>query len=143
MSFCDMCPTCFLHYLYKVSRNIMSTSGFAEQIKAARIRSGMSQEEMAHEMGLSLSTYGRFERGETDNVMKHLVKMAEVLKVEVVDILAGGHVTPVQAGVLMVSDNFEQMRQQLIEEHKAELAEKDRIINSLLKLLADKTEKTD
>lgn len=121
----------------------MSTSGFAEQIKAARIRSGMSQEEMAHEMGLSLSTYGRFERGETDNVMKHLVKMAEVLKVEVVDILAGGHVTPVQAGVLMVSDNFEQMRQQLIEEHKAELAEKDRIINSLLKLLADKTEKTD
>ena len=52
-----------------------------EQIKAAREAFGLSQEQAAAKVGVVLSTWGRWERGETEPTFEQLGKIARLLGV--------------------------------------------------------------
>lgn len=115
----------------------------SEMVRKARESMALSQEEMAFEMGVPLSTYKRFENGRSKIVSDHLLNMARVTSMSVAEILAGGKISPGEGGMLRVDDNFAEKKKQLDLIHREELAEKDRIIAALLKTIADITGKTD
>lgn len=49
----------------------------ALEMKAARIRAGMTQEEMAQAIGISASTYSDYERGKRDLPVNVALKFCE------------------------------------------------------------------
>lgn len=55
------------------------TSKVLENIKAERERQNLTQQDMADRMGLSLSTYGKFERGETKTTQDKVENASSVL----------------------------------------------------------------
>ena len=54
-----------------------------EKIRQLRVVSGLSQENVAEEIGMSYGNYGKIERGEIDVSSTHLIAIAKVLKVNV------------------------------------------------------------
>ena len=61
--------------------NVSNTVG--EKIRQLRVVSGLSQENVAEEIGMSYGNYGKIERGEIDVSSTHLIAIAKVLKVNV------------------------------------------------------------
>lgn len=59
-----------------------------EKIRKLREAKDLTQEFMAHELGVSLKTYGRWESGETPLKVKDLLKIAELLDMPVEDIMS-------------------------------------------------------
>lgn len=57
------------------------------KIQYFRELKNLTQEEMAEELGIAVSTYGKIERGETNLVHKQLVKIAQILEVELHQLL--------------------------------------------------------
>jgi len=57
-------------------------------IRKLRQARGMSQENVADEIGMGASSYSKIERGETDPNLTRLVDIARVLEVDVVDLLS-------------------------------------------------------
>lgn len=53
----------------------------AQLLSDARARADLSQEDAAHAIGVSLTTYGRWERGERRPRGRHAVRVSNVLKV--------------------------------------------------------------
>lgn len=56
-----------------------------EKIRQLRAVSGLSQENVAEEIGMSYGNYGKIERGEIDVSSSHLIAIAKALKVNVSD----------------------------------------------------------
>ena len=56
-----------------------------EKIRQLRAVSGLSQENVAEEIGMSYGNYGKIERGEIDVSSSHLIAIAKALKVSVSD----------------------------------------------------------
>ncbi|MDP1800867.1 MAG: helix-turn-helix transcriptional regulator [Bacteroidota bacterium] len=56
-----------------------------EKIRQLRAVSGLSQDNVAEEIGMSSGNYGKIERGEIDVSSTHLMKIAKTLKVNVSD----------------------------------------------------------
>lgn len=56
-----------------------------EKIRQLRVLAGLSQENIAEEIGMSHGNYGKIERGEIDVSSTHLIQLAKVLKVNVSD----------------------------------------------------------
>jgi transcriptional regulator with XRE-family HTH domain len=54
-----------------------------EKIRQLRVISGLSQENVSEEIGMSYGNYGKIERGEIDVSSTHLIAIAKVLKVNV------------------------------------------------------------
>lgn len=64
----------------------MSVSNkIGEKIRQLRVLGGLSQENVAEEIGMTHGNYGKIERGEIDISSTHLIKLAKVLKVSVND----------------------------------------------------------
>ena len=64
----------------------MSVSNkIGEKIRQLRVLGGLSQENVAEEIGMSHGNYGKIERGEIDVSSTHLIQLAKVLKVNVSD----------------------------------------------------------
>lgn len=61
-----------------------------EKIKTVREIKKLSQEDMAHKLGLSVSGYARLERGDGRLYMQVLEEIAEVLDMDVMDLLSVG-----------------------------------------------------
>lgn len=61
-----------------------------EKIKTIREIKKLSQEDMAHKLGLAVHTYARLERGESRMYMQVLEEIAQVLEMNVVDLLSVG-----------------------------------------------------
>lgn len=59
----------------------------SDNIKKFRELKNLTREQMASELGMSLSGYSKIERGEIDLTISKVYKIAEVLKVEVPQIL--------------------------------------------------------
>ena len=55
------------------------TSKVLENIKAERKRQEITQQDMADRMELSLSAYGKFERGETQTTQDKVEKASSIL----------------------------------------------------------------
>jgi len=62
----------------------MNTVG--EKIRQLRLLAGLSQENIADEIGMSHGNFGKIERGEIDINTQHLFAVAKALKVDVVDL---------------------------------------------------------
>lgn len=54
-----------------------------EKIRQLRVVAGLSQENIAEEIGMSHGNYGKIERGEIDVSSSHLIQIAKVLKANV------------------------------------------------------------
>lgn len=61
----------------------------AANVKALRAKQGLTQEQVAHTVGLSLSDVGRIERGERDPGVRVLAKLARGLSATVEDLVRG------------------------------------------------------
>lgn len=53
--------------------------GFAERLKAARASSGMTQQEVAEELGILMRSYQRYERGESEPSLHALAGLCVIL----------------------------------------------------------------
>lgn len=58
-----------------------------EKIKLVRNARGLTQEEVAEEIGISLNAYGDIERGDSDPKLSKLQKIAEVLEINLCELL--------------------------------------------------------
>lgn len=61
----------------------------AGRMRSARKRLGISQEQAAHRLGVSLRTYARWERGESLGFIGHLDEIAPVLQTSEDNLLGG------------------------------------------------------
>ncbi len=59
-------------------------------LKSLRISKGISQDALAFEMEISLSTYSKLERGLTDITLSKLEKLAAFYEMDVVEVLLYG-----------------------------------------------------
>ena len=59
-----------------------------EQIRTVRECKNLSQEDMAERMDMTVSGYGKLERGETKMYVETLVKIAQALDIDLKDLLA-------------------------------------------------------
>jgi len=64
-----------------------SKLNIGENIKKFRELKGITREEMASELGLSLSGYGKIERNEVDLTISRIQQIAQILQVEMSQIL--------------------------------------------------------
>ena len=56
----------------------MDSNSIKDNIRRIRKRSGMTQEDMAHELGISLTAYRDLERGATNIVNSNIARIAEI-----------------------------------------------------------------
>jgi transcriptional regulator with XRE-family HTH domain len=62
---------------------------FGQNLRALRLRSGLSQEELAHESGLDRSYVGGVERGERNVSLLNIVRLAKALGISTSELLEG------------------------------------------------------
>lgn len=60
------------------------------RIREARLRAGLTQEELAEALGISPPSVGRWERGLVNLSVKQLLTLSEILGVPPADFIAGG-----------------------------------------------------
>ncbi len=58
-----------------------------ERIRVARVTKGLSQQNMADELGLTVASYSNIERGVTDITITRLFEIARILGVKIEDLL--------------------------------------------------------
>lgn len=63
-------------------------SGFSEQLKTCREKSGLRQEDVARRLGIVYRTYRRYESGETEPTISVAVRLADFFQLSLDD-LAG------------------------------------------------------
>lgn len=90
------------------------------RIKALREERGLSQSQLADELGIGRTTYLNFETGKTRLFSKNLVAMAEYFQLSEEEILCGEK--PSEA-VLRDVEDFEEKRLALIAEYEARLSD--------------------
>ncbi len=67
----------------------MDNTSIKNNIRNLRRNRSLTQEEMAHKMGMSLTSYRDFEKGETAMISPHIPHAAEILGTSVEEILLG------------------------------------------------------
>lgn len=90
------------------------------RIKALREERGLSQSQLADELGIGRTTYLNFETGKTRLFSKNLVALAEYFQLSEEEILCGEK--PSEA-VLRDVEDFEEKRLTLITEYEARLSD--------------------
>lgn len=90
------------------------------RIKALREECGLSQSQLADELGIGRTTYLNFETGKTRLFSKNLVALAEYFQLSEEEILCGEK--PSEA-VLRDVEDFEEKRLALIAEYEARLSD--------------------
>ena len=58
-----------------------------QSVRYLRLKKGISQEELAFQAGLNLNSISTFERGINNIKIKNLYKIAEVLGVDIVEVM--------------------------------------------------------
>ena len=121
-----------------------------EKIRQLREQHQLSQENMADKLGMSVTGYGKIERGEVRSNLSRLEQISEVFDMDICELLSVGETEKVYFNnssnesinsnnsnhflFAVGNDNLEKVIQQLqlILSHKDELlAQKDKIINGL------------
>lgn len=88
--------------------------GIAERIRRLRLTKGLSQQNMAFELGLSPSAYSNIERGVADVNISRLQQIATVFGVDVVALLTDGN--PIIETVDVYQSKFAQQLAQMMKE---------------------------
>ena len=126
-----------------------------EKIRQLREQHQLSQENMADKLGMSVTGYGKIERGEVRSNLSRLEQISEVFDMDICELLSFGENDKVYFNnssyestnsnnsnhflFAVVNDNLEKAIQQLqlMLSHKDELlAQKDKIINGLEREIA-------
>ena len=71
-----------------------------QNIRKARTKRRITQEEMAARLGISLTAYRDLEKGGTSVVHGNVIKMAELLETSTEEIVLGYHPSELEAGTL-------------------------------------------
>lgn len=119
-------------------------------LQKLRSKLNLSQEEMAHELGMSKNGYGKLERGESKITVEHLQHIANIFNIDITDLLKedrdftlllGDNYTNCANQYNQYNGSFQEIEKlQLIINHKDELlAQKDKEIELLRQLLETKT----
>lgn len=119
-----------------------------ENIKRIRKHKGYSHEYVAHELNISQVAYSKLEKSETKLTVERLYKLAEILEVEVselLDIKATNQFNQTNkenaVAYLQQTANFYQenkaQNEKIIELYEERLQDKDRLINRLEKLIVN------
>ena len=123
-----------------------------EKIRQLREQHQLSQENMADKLGMSVTGYGKIERGEVRSNLPRLEQISEVFDMDICELLSYGETEKVYFNNSVTestnsnnflfavgNDNLEKAIQQLqlIISHKDELlAQKDKIILGLVREIA-------
>ena len=67
-------------------KNAADIKAFGSHLRALRIQSGLTQEELANDCNISLSQIGRLERGEINTTIYTAYVLFKALKIEVADL---------------------------------------------------------
>lgn len=103
-----------------------------ERIKRIRESKGYSQEYLAEELSISQSAYSDLENNKTKLNLKRLHRIAEVLEIDVLELMSNGE--PItfndnqNGGVANNALIINQLAEQVIEQYEIRLKEKDEII---------------
>lgn len=104
----------------------MNTLG--EKIRYFRKLKGLSQEDLAYELDISLTAYSKIERNITDVNFSRLIQITKVLDISLI-------------GLLSVNENYKSLKQE-IEQLKNIISKKDQEIitlqNQLIQILKKK-----
>ena len=108
-------------------------SQLTEQIRQARLKRGLSQENMAESLGISTSAYGDIERGKTEISIRRLIVLAELLEVSVAELLSISESNSAEVEALkatidkLVKMNLElAFKNEVLERRLSNLAEEER-----------------
>jgi XRE family transcriptional regulator, regulator of sulfur utilization len=66
---------------------MISNESIIEKIRLSRINRGFSQENMADMLNISTTAYGDIERGKTELTIPRLLKIGQILSIELADLL--------------------------------------------------------
>lgn len=117
-----------------------------ENIKRIRKQKGYSHEYIAYELNISQVAYSKLEKNDTKLTVERLYRLAEILEVEVSDLLGlkatnrfnqtnmENATVYLQQTANFYQENKEQTRQ-IIELYELRLQDKDRLIERLEKLI--------
>ena len=88
----------YFYTLYKVeitfSFTLSKMKTLGKKLKAIRLSKGLSQEDMAYDLEISLSTYSKIERDVTDITISRLEGIAKIFKMGLIEILTYGSDNP-------------------------------------------------
>ena len=103
----------------------MDNTSIKNNIRKIRKKHCLTQEEMAHRLGISLTAYRDLETGRTSVVSGHLIKIADLLETSTEEIVLG--YTPVR----MPAERLNEIR----EEYNSRISELEKEIEYLKKLV--------
>ena len=117
-----------------------------ENIRKARTKRRITQEEMAARLGISLTAYRDLEKGGTSVMHGNIIKMAELLETSAEEIVLGYHPSELEAGTLedvrtQYGNHICILEQRIVDLEKlvisleGQVASKDEIIKMLKKRL--------
>ena len=78
----------------------MDNISIKQNIRKARKKRNITQEEMADRLGISLTAYRDLEKGGTSVMHGKVIKMAELLETSTEEIVLGYHPSELEAGTL-------------------------------------------
>ena len=78
----------------------MDNNSIKQNIRKARTKRQITQEEMAARLGISLTAYRDLEKGGTSVVHGNIIRMAEILETSTEEIVLGYHPSELEAGTL-------------------------------------------
>ena len=105
------------------------------KLKTLRVAKGYEPLEIAERLGISKSTYGRYERNETVPDLNMLEKIANEYEISIGSLLSDDKIIFSNEQKGGTSNNalvINQLSEKLIEQYEIRLKEKDDIIKSLL-----------
>lgn len=98
-------------------------SNYSDNIRRVRKLLHLSQEQAADELGISLSAYGKFERGDVKLFNDTLTGLAKLSNMSEVEILAGGRIEGTRETGLSISYAEDEKIAALRAEYERRLAE--------------------
>ena len=119
-----------------------------QNIRKARTKRRITQEEMAARLGISLTAYRDLEKGGTSVMHGNIIRMAELLDTSAEEIVLGYHPSELEAGTLedvriqygnqicILEEKINDQRK-LISTLEAQIADKNEIIKMLKKRLGE------
>ena len=126
----------------------MDNNSIKQNIRKARTKRQITQEEMAARLGISLTAYRDLEKGGTSVVHGNIIKMAEILETSTEEIVLGYHPSELEAGTLedvrtQYGSKINSLEQTVIDLRKlictleSQVADKIEIIKMLKKRLGE------
>ena len=126
----------------------MDNTTIKQNIRKARTKRQITQEEMAARLGISLTAYRDLEKGGTSVMHGNIIRMAELLDTSTEEIVLGYHPSELEAGTLedvriqygnqicILEEKINDQRK-LISTLEAQIADKNEIIKMLKKRLGE------